>query len=226
MSTHALLIFKDQKLTTDDLMTINKKFDYHNESASYDGSFGFVGSKVVQDQDNPEVQIQGNMKELAQGSGYFNEGYHSDGMHCMQYQLPVLTSMLCKSAPTSGGETFFLCGRRIYRNLTRATQILCEHIQMRYVYDPSQLERVMRNGIVRVNQIRDSPAYRYIHPLVRVHCDTGEKSIYLSCGNVVGLNVCGVDWNAQEAYQFIDFLLKDEEKNRFAHIWQDNDFVI
>ena len=57
-----------------------------------------------------------------------------------------------------------------------------------------------------------------------MHVDTKEKSIILSCGNIMDMIVCGVVLEQKEAYALVDVLFGSA--NVYTHIWSDHDFVI
>ena len=70
--------------------------------------------------------------QLQQLLTFDNEGYHCDGLHNQQTQLPVLTSMYCLRAPRSGGETFFACSRDALARASTELRDLARRLSVHY----------------------------------------------------------------------------------------------
>lgn len=229
MAKHGVLIFRKQVLSPQELVTVNKIFELHDGVGAKSSNFGWPERRQIVNADNiPDVQVQGNANGMKLPTGLRNEGFHSDSMHCQQFSLPTLTSMYCIEAPTSKGETFFACGRLAFRNLSPMMQIFCQEVKVRYAYQPEKLPEMDQRGIVKLNLDSQVPQNFIVHPLIRTHVDTGERSIIVSCGNVIAMEVCGMVLDRKDSYAFIDFLLHDVVVNPslFVHAWKKNDFAI
>ena len=167
-----------------------------------------------------------------------NEGFHSDGVHNLQDQLPVLTSMYCVRAPELGGETHFACGRLAFNRLPAALQHLARRLTVHYVYDEAAGLAIMRDGIVRDGRGPGNGSggatTRTAHPLVRRHPQTAEESIYLSCANIDFMEAVAqgsepsVHLDTEASYQLVERLLGEvtSAPHEYAHVWRPADFAI
>jgi len=252
MTTHGLLVFEDQHLTPAEEVAVNKLFGYHTDAAVQSAT-GWLknspksGAALLPSQ--PEVLCQGNAAlqdhfgltmQLKQVLTYENEGFHSDGLHSMQTNMPVLTSMYTWKAPERGGHTFFSCGRLAFANASPELQMTARRLRVHYIYDEALGLPIMGNGIVRAgredptNATEVAQALHMVHPLVRTHPETGEESVHLSCGNVDYMEAdptatepaIYLDTNA--SYELVETLVGGvtAEPLVYAHKWKVNDFAI
>jgi len=252
MMTHGLLVFADQHLTPGEEVAVNKLFGYHTDVEVESGT-GWAknspksGLALLPSQ--PEVLCQGTAAlqdhfgltmQLKQVLTYENEGFHSDGVHNLHMNLPVLTSMYTWKAPERGGHTFFSCGRLAFRNASPELQTKARRLRVHYIYDESLGLPIMSNGIMRAG--REDPkkstwvaeALHTVHPLIRTHPETGDESVYLSCGNVDYMEAdptatepaIYLDTNA--SYELVETLVGGvtAEPLVYAHKWKENDFAI
>mmetsp|Transcript_89426 Transcript_89426/g.164024 ORF Transcript_89426/g.164024 Transcript_89426/m.164024 type:complete len:226 (-) Transcript_89426:56-733(-) len=168
-----------------------------------------------------------------------NEGFHGDGIHNMQTGLPAITSMYCLEAPEQGGETHFACGRKALAQAKPEVYALAKRMKIHYIYDEGLGLPIMRDGIVRTG--REMPAgvatgssLHTVHPLVRVHPETGNASVYISCGNIDYIEARATDTEAAvhfdttASYNFVEELLGSVTQPPlvYAHRWKKGDFVI
>ena len=63
------------------------------------------------------------------------EGFHSDGVHDTQRNLPVLTSMYCLEQGDS--DTLFACGRTALKECDEATKALARRLRVHYLNAPT-----------------------------------------------------------------------------------------
>ena len=203
---HGVVIFRDAELSPAEELMVNELVDWHAPRTGDATNFGWNSTKVpgiATIPATPEVLCQGNALltnhhgiaslQLAQTLSYTNEGFHSDGVHNMQERMPVLTSMYCLEAPLAGGETHFACGRQALARAPAELRALARRLTVHYVYDETLGLPLMRDGIVRVGRTAvpilpadgsRPAATRTTHPLVRRHHESGEESLYISCGNI------------------------------------------
>lgn len=262
LAQNGLLVFRKADLTPAEEVAMNKLFGYHDESADAQiGAFGGWNSRSSSESaglgflpSQPEVLCQGNALvqdhhgieslQLKIALTYENEGWHADGVHNMQTQLPVLTSMYCLKAPIAGGGTFFTCGRRTLSDLDPGLRELCRRITVHYVYHEARGCPIVRDGIVRegyhapsgTGATSNAAAVRTAHPLVRRLDETGEESVYISCANIErmaaprddarGLSAVVLDEAA--SYDFVRTILgrSTSAPAVYEHRWRAGDWVI
>ena len=264
ISTHGLVVFKSASLTPREEVQLSKLAGYHAARdpararipGGGDGGWNGPTAGIATLPEEPDVLCQGNSlltnhhgissMQLSQKLCYNNEGFHCDGVHNMQERLPVLTSMYCIKAPLAGGETYFACGRLAFARLDPAIKELCRRMTVHYAYDEGGGLAIMRDGIERIGRAEPAKCpeegsralpLRTAHPLVRVHEDTGEESIYLSCANIEYMEAPPVEGAPGQpavcldevaSYDFVRTLLGGVAQAPivYAHRWHENDFAI
>lgn len=207
MAKHAVLYFPNQRLTPRDELYMNQLFDYHC-TQHHTHSFGFSDNVYKKHNTVPhckQVQIMGHTKDavpfhegltnmkLEETLTYENGGFHSDGIHdscdfrtaVMRGEFPILTSLYANTTNHYDGHTYFADSRKAYDSLTdelkRKADSLCVHYR-------SPIEGIiMHDGICQTipsHASLDRYTTKTVHPLVRTHHQTGEKSIYVNCANM------------------------------------------
>eukprot|EP00747_Dinoflagellata_sp_TGD_P206871 gnl/TRDRNA2_/TRDRNA2_80507_c0_seq1.p1 gnl/TRDRNA2_/TRDRNA2_80507_c0~~gnl/TRDRNA2_/TRDRNA2_80507_c0_seq1.p1 ORF type:complete len:376 (+),score=45.04 gnl/TRDRNA2_/TRDRNA2_80507_c0_seq1:69-1196(+) len=252
---HGFVVFADQQLTPAEEVAINKNLGWHLESEdeALRSSGWSPGKKDPYPilPSHPEVLCQGNVAldnhfglttHLKMMLTYSNEGFHSDGMHIWQKDLPVVTSMYNIHAPESGGQTLFACGRLAFQRAAPELQRKARRLLVHYIYDESLGRPIMQNGIKRIgfatprNASSATPrkVVRTVHPLVRLHPETGEESVYVSCGNIDFMEAKATDTepalhlDTEASYELLEDLLSPvtDAPLVYAHEWSVGDFVM
>ena len=261
LSTHGLVVFKSADLSPRDEVQLAELSGYHkpfdDKKKGIPGGWNAENSGIATLPDAPEVLCQGNVlleeyhgiasQQLQLLLTFDSEGFHSDGTHNMQTDLPITTQMYCMKAPHAGGETFFTCSRLAFSQLDAAMQDLCRRISVHYAYDEEAGDAIMRDGIVREGRLPSAPrgagtdkrargASHTVHPLVRTHPETGEESLYLSCANIERMEApadehCGspaVYLDTVASYELVESLLDHVKKPQYvyAHKWTVGDLAI
>eukprot|EP00746_Dinoflagellata_sp_MGD_P156181 gnl/MRDRNA2_/MRDRNA2_85729_c1_seq1.p1 gnl/MRDRNA2_/MRDRNA2_85729_c1~~gnl/MRDRNA2_/MRDRNA2_85729_c1_seq1.p1 ORF type:complete len:339 (+),score=50.50 gnl/MRDRNA2_/MRDRNA2_85729_c1_seq1:2-1018(+) len=212
------------------------------------GSNTWVANSSASLPSHPEIICQGNAAlhnhfgltmQLQMGLTMTNAGFHPDGAHNLQTNLPVVTSMYCLQAPERGGNTFFACGRLAFASATPELQRMARRLYVHYIFDES-VQPVMQNGIRRVrferheNTTKAVKVVRTVQPLVRQHPETGEESIYVSCQGVEYMEAGATETdpalylNTTASFDLIETLLSGvtAEPIVYAHQWRVGDFAI
>jgi len=216
--------------------------------SSYSGMTVAVNSSPVLPS-QPEVLCQGNAalhnhfgltRQLKLGLTYKNCGFHPDGTHNLQTDLPVVTSMYCLKAPKYGGNTFFACGRLAFANATPDLQSKARRLRVHYISDPELGVPIMQNGIRRVGYdisksvTASGKSVQPVHPLVRKHPETGDESVYVSCNRVDYMEADATETepamylNTTASFELIDALLRGVTTSPlvYAHKWREDEFLI
>eukprot|EP00746_Dinoflagellata_sp_MGD_P118107 gnl/MRDRNA2_/MRDRNA2_54150_c0_seq2.p1 gnl/MRDRNA2_/MRDRNA2_54150_c0~~gnl/MRDRNA2_/MRDRNA2_54150_c0_seq2.p1 ORF type:complete len:600 (-),score=84.46 gnl/MRDRNA2_/MRDRNA2_54150_c0_seq2:345-2144(-) len=250
--THGVLIFMDQHLTPAQEVAVNKVLGWHLEGGeAINGCSNCTQFFNPWLPTQPEVLCQGHAKlhdhfgltgQLDMTLTYSNEGFHTDGTHFQQTELPVVTSMYCHQAPARGGETIFACGRRAFASATPEVQKKARRLLVHYVYDEALGRPIMLNGIRRVGftvygngtVTGHSGGRHVVHPLIRKHPDTGEESVYISCANIDYMEASATETESaiyldtEASYDLVETLIGGVTSPPLvhAHKWIDREFVI
>ncbi|MGB0632239.1 MAG: TauD/TfdA dioxygenase family protein [Alphaproteobacteria bacterium] len=207
---HAVLCFPDQKIDADG-------------QAAFAALFGKV-DRADNDPDDPDrkqstpgVKYVSNIRENGKPIGSLPDGemhFHSDGSH---RDTPYrATTLFAIEVPDRGGETRFASMAAAYDALPADLQTRLDGLSARHVFNYNKTTREeMRCG--------DDVAHA-IHPLVRIHPDTGRKSLYLS--RLMTRNIVGMDDAKGE--ELLTTLLDHCEKPEFVydHAWRPGDLVV
>jgi taurine dioxygenase len=194
---HAVLSFRDQPLTLDQLEAFTLAI----------GPFGtdpFIQSMPGR----PNVlELRREPNEKASN---FGAGWHSDWS--FQEAPPAATLLRSEVTPPVGGETFFADGRRAYDDLSETLQSLLAPLKAVHsagraygVQGIFARETEARTMKILVSEDADT---QLSHPLVRTHPVTGRKALYISPVYTVGIE----GMTEKESQALLTFL--------FAHMIQ------
>jgi alpha-ketoglutarate-dependent 2,4-dichlorophenoxyacetate dioxygenase len=220
IAEHAVLVFRDQRITDDQQLTFSRYFGDLEETRGTGISkpgeqrlhpaFADVSNL---DKDNTVLARDNRRRLYSLG----NMLWHSDSSF---KSIPASYSLLSgRIVVEQGGQTQFADMRAAYDALDDATKteiadLICEHslIYSREVLGFSDLTEAERASMRPVRQV-----------LTRVHPISGRKSIYLAShiGTIIG-------WPIPEARAFIRDLTEHATQPRFvySHQWRPFDLVM
>jgi len=159
-----------------------------------------------------------NIREGGKPIGSLPDGemqFHSDGSH---RELPYrATTLWAIQVPSQGGETKFANLYAAYEALPEATKRRIDGKVCKYVY---RVDATFRDE----TDENDEALSHAQHPIVRVHPDTGRKSLYLS--RLMTRFIVGMD--RKESDELLKELFEHAEKPEFvyAHKWTPKDILI
>ncbi len=146
-----------------------------------------------------------NVGSLPDGELHF----HSDGAHrASPYRATTLYSI---EIPSRGGETKIADLRAAYDDLSDAMKQRIKDLKVHNIYDT-------RATLREQTDVSNDKLSNAIHPLVRIHPDTGRKSLYLSrlmTRNIVDMDRAESDQLLEELFQHIE-----QDKYVYAHPWK------
>ncbi len=209
---HLVLVFPNQPLTPEQLMAVSAKFgtlDNHRSQAPETLLEG-----------HPEVLVVTNKHRLGKPSGTRNTGrnWHTD----LQYSLrPAKGALLmCQERPPVGGDTMWANLTLAYETLSPRMQAILDGLEA--VHDVSLTKGIMERSpeVVREMKTRNPPV---VHPMVRVHPETGKKSLFAGerVSHIIG-------FTEEESRALLDFLNAHATSPEFVyrHRWRVGDIVM
>ncbi|HEY1935517.1 MAG TPA: TauD/TfdA family dioxygenase [Acetobacteraceae bacterium] len=220
MDRHAVLVFRDQKLTDDQQRAFTRNFGTLEQAPG--GHVTPVADRRLPTdmQDASNLDQHQNVLARDDRRRMFNLGnrlWHSDSSF---RAVPAKYSLLSgRIVVDKGGHTEFADMRAAYDALDDATKaeiadLICEHSLM------------FSRGLLGFTELSGSERamFRPVRQrLVRIHPVTGRKSLFLSAhgGNIVG-------WPVPEARAFLRDLAEHATQPRFvySHKWRQYDLVI
>ena len=208
---HNVVVVPGQELEIEDFLTYSRRF-------------GFVTphpSKTTRHPDHPEITLLGVNKFGADGTldmAIYRrgaEGWHTDGAYD---QEPFKATQLCALAvPSRGGDTLFASMYAAYDALPPR---LKQHLEGR-------LGAFTYGGRRKATALLDEEDRDWkpvLHPIVRMHPETGRKALYFDPGKIVRIE--GLE--PAESDALIDELTGHmiQPEGQYRHRWRKGDIVI
>ena len=161
-----------------------------------------------------------NIRENGKPVGALPDGemhFHSDGAH---RDVPYrATTLYAQKIPSRGGETKFANLTKAYDTLTDDMKTGIEELKAHFIYDVYATLRHQTN-----DDDDDDSLSSWVHPLVKVHSETGRKALYLS--RLMTRYIVGMDRAESDA--LLGELFDHAEKPEFIyeHTWTVGDMLI
>ena len=210
---HGVLVVPDAPLSMPEQVALGRRF---GEPEHYDVPLAFA---------NPNVIVLSNVgadggtlsRDAESVKGLeINERWHTDGSF---REVPSSVSILsAQRLPEVGGDTFYASLRRAWLAMGEGERDPLRGL--RAVHDYAEAYR-NTGGEIPGMEVREMS--RVLHPLVRVHPETGERCFYVS-SHTSGVE--GMDEAAGRA--LLDRLLAwcTREREVYRHRWQAGDVLL
>jgi alpha-ketoglutarate-dependent taurine dioxygenase len=191
---------------------------------AYSRRFGVLDphpSKSTRHPDCPEVTLLGVNKFDADGKldlAIYRrgaEGFHTDGAYD---QVPFkATQLYAVAVPSRGGDTFFASMYAAYDALPGRLKQRLEGLQGAYVYGGRKKKQALLNPEDRDKK----PA---MHPLVRIHPETGRKALYFDPGKILRIEGLAEGESDSLIDELTGYMIQPGAQYR--HQWRKGDIVI
>ena len=208
---HGVTVVRDQNLTIEDFIAYGRRF----------GVIVPHPSKSTRHPEQPEVTFLGVNKFNSDGT--LNEdiykrgaaGFHTDGAYD---EVPFkATKLYALVVPSVGGETHFSSMYMAYDALPKRLKVLLEKRRGAFTYGG----RNSQNALLNPEDRDRAPVF---HSLIRIHSETGRKSLYFDPGKILcieGLDPAQSDDLIDELTERM--IVPDAE---YTHTWRTGDVVI
>jgi taurine dioxygenase len=194
------------------------------EFVAYSRRFGPVvphPSKSTRHPDHPEITLLGVGKFDAQGNlrreiyGRGAEGWHTDGAY---NAAPFkATQLYALAVPSRGGDTLFASGYAAYEALPQRLKHRLDGLAGGFAYGG-------RRGKSKLLNPEDQDWAPVHHPVVRVHPESGRKSLYFDPGKIVDfVGLDGAESDDLIAELSGRMIVPEAE---YHHKWRTGDIVI
>jgi taurine dioxygenase len=212
---HSVLLFRDQKLTDEDLVAFSKRFGDLDWAPVQESGRRFV-------EGHPEIYVVSNVMENGVPIGSLGAGeatWHTD----MSYlQDPPKASILyALEVPPSGGNTYFNSMYRAYEILSESLKKRIEGKMLKHdgTYNSGGY---VRQGIAAV----DDPVTSHgtFHPLVCTHPETKQRVLYL--GRRRNAYIGGLPLAESESLLDELWLQANREELEWHNEWRVGDLVL
>jgi alpha-ketoglutarate-dependent taurine dioxygenase len=203
---HNLLVFRDQHLSAEQIQRFAEMF-------------GELEAHVFRQADGTTLGAVHAISNLdAEGNPYLNSNYywHSDKAYLTRPSW--ITMLYGIEIPPDGGDTQFANMNKAYEALPEATKRRIADLRVinsfEYMLEQCGTYRLPAEAAKTVPPVE--------HPLVRVHPDTGAKSLFVT---MYAREI--IDMPAAEGRALLDELLAHATQPQFVFTvrWRQNDFV-
>lgn len=209
---HAVLVFRDQDLSQEDLVRVTGIF----------GEFAPLGrpahtlpsgfSKIL-----PNIMLISNIRENGETIGALPDGemmFHHDTIH--RDEPHKATLLYSVEVPTWGGDTLFASGTGAYDAL--------DAMMKRKLEGKRAVNYYVYNSVKRNDKQAVDATSQAVHPVVRTHDETGCKALYVNRLMSVKIE----DMPEAESDATLEYLFDHSEKPEFVytHVWRKGDLIV
>ena len=222
LSQHLVLLFRDQTLSDEQLVTVSGLFGKLDVPAP--NPFGEPFHKG-----HPEINVISNIVSDGKPAGNLGAGeavWHAD----MTYQEtpPRAAILYALQVPDAGGNTYFADMYQAYEALP--DDLKSEVEGKLAIHDASHNSAgIKRKGYAEITDVRETPGAR--HPLVRIDPTTGRKALFLGRrprSYIPGLSVADSDRLLDRLWAHIDnpnFYICHEWRVGDALMWSNQEVL-
>jgi taurine dioxygenase len=209
---HAVILFRNQDLSQEDLLRVTSYFGEIGKLARPPEFFPKGYSRLL-----PNIMMISNIRENGQTIGALPDGemmFHHDMLHA---EVPHNATLLYSvEIPTHGGETLFASGYSAYDTLDPAIRAKLEGRKASHHYNYGSTQRGDNRGVAAYSES--------VHPVFRTHDETGRKAIYVNRLMTVGI----VDMPQEESEPLLNAVFDHSEKPEFVytHVWRKGDLLV
>ena len=207
---HSILVIRNQELTPQQMVV----------AVGYFGSIFEQQNKRFSIPECPEIHYISNQESYPDGTRYIpGAGFHTD--HSNDIMPPKATVLLAIRLPNKGGDTQFVNMHAAYEGLASETKKRLSDLRAIHVYQSTHSQRKL------MDLSKDNPRVvpkSAVHPLVRVHPETGKKSLYINPIRIQSI----IGMSEHEGIVLLNDLLEHatQKKFQYRHQWQLNDMVL
>ncbi|WP_445629204.1 TauD/TfdA dioxygenase family protein [Nostoc sp. DSM 114167] len=207
-----ILIFKDQKLSDEQLLNFSLYF----------------GALFVPSDETPVLASKPGETPVVIPISNVDGGYTGTGeltFHSDHKWTPTPSSgslLYALEIPTHGGDTYWLNTNLAYEALDEATKERIADLQL-ITYNPFLRDRNAPRSLYRLDKTIPLISPIFPHPLVRTHPESGKKHLYLDAATEVEI----VGLEPEEGSKLIEKLRQhlNQPKFYYQHKWSVGDIV-
>ena len=168
----------------------------------------------------PQIHYLSNEDRFPDGKRYIpGSGYHTD--HSNERCPPKATVLHAVELPSSGGDTQFANMQLAYEALSPCLREEVDGLRATHVYQ----SRLSQRKLMSLTTDREMRVVEPVsHPLVRIHPETGRRSIYLNPIRIESLE----GYSESQTVGLLEQLLTHSTQFQFEyrHQWQAGDLVL
>lgn len=209
---HAVLLFRDQDLTQEDLIRVTGIFGEFAPLGRPKHTLPSGFSKIL-----PNIMLISNIRENGETIGALPDGemmFHHDTIH--RDEPHKATLLYSVEIPTYGGDTLFASGTGAYEALDAAMKKKLEGLRAVnfYVY----------NSVTRNDKQAVDATSQAVHPVVRTHEETGRKALYVN--RLMSVRIEGMAEAESDALLNALFDHSEQPEFVYTHVWRKGDLIV
>jgi taurine dioxygenase len=216
LGERGILLFRNQELDHDQHLDFTRRFGQLAQT-------GLLGKHAPPGY--PDIFMVTNIKRDGVRSETENaaQQWHSDQSFL---PVPARASLLrCVHAPQFGGDTMFANMYQVYEALSDGLKATLESLRACHtLFSSRTLATAGRKPFSAVRQEELERFKETFHPVVRVHQDTGRKTVYVSEQMVDHFE----GWSVADSAPLLDYLfaLSARPAHTYRHRWQPGDVIM
>jgi len=209
---HAVLVFRGQNFSQEDLLRVTAYFGEIGPLARPPKLYPKGFSKLL-----PNIMLISNIRENGETIGALPDGemhFHHDQIHA---EIPHNGTLLYSvEIPSYGGDTLFASGSAAYDTLDPAIKAKLEGRRALHHYNYGT---TVRGGTMGTEAFAEST-----QPVFRTHDESGRKAIYVN--RLMTVRVEGLA--AEESDTLLNAVFDHSEKPEFVyrHVWRVGDLIV
>jgi taurine dioxygenase len=209
---HLVIVFRDQKLSQEDLLRVTAYFGPVGHMRRPPKFFPPGFDKIL-----PNIMLITNIRENGEPIGALPDGemmFHHDMIHApIPHNGTFLYSV---EIPTHGGNTLFASGYAAYDTLDPALRDKLEGKTALHLYNYGSTKKGDGHGTEAFGEAK--------HPLFRTHEETNRKAIYVNRLMTTGIE----GMREEESQPLLDAVFDHAEKSEFVyeHVWSVGDLLL
>ena len=210
---HHLLCFRGEPLSAADFAAFARRFGepqvqlLRNQRDGEVPEVSILDSTYARPEDKPADLRQVRLS-----------GWHTDDSY---FEVPAKATLLQSiEIPDSGGQTSFCNTRRAYEDLDPALKERLDALKAVHGYDTARAPG--RPKARTQTEVEETP--EVVHPLVRVHEDTGKKALYFNSNRTD--RILGLTRGESDGILDLVHAAITQPRYRYDHEWQVGDLLI
>ncbi len=214
---HKILTFHGQSLTAKQFHDFGEKF----------GSIEPHTVVMYHHEEFPGITVLSNRVEMGRPKGIRDAGSHWHSDYSYKAVPANVTILFALEVPEQGGDTRFIDLSAAYHALPEETKQRLEGLTALHHYRCTK-DREHPEGRWRLlSETEREATPEVVHPVVRIHPETGEKSIFVFPGITSGIqHIIGME--AAESDALLNGLYKHctDKRFEFTYKWRAGDLVL
>jgi taurine dioxygenase len=209
---HAVLLFRDQHLTQEDLIRVTGIFGEFAPLNRPKHTLPSGFAKIL-----PNIMLISNIRENGETIGALPDGemmFHHDTIH--REEPHKATLLYSVEIPTYGGDTLFASGTAAYDTLDPPMKKKLEGLKAVNFYTYNSATRNDKKAVDATSKA--------VHPVVRTHEETKRKALYVN--RLMSVQIEGMAETESDA--LLNCLFDHAEKPEFVytHVWRKGDLIV